>query len=77
MQTLLQLERSGLLREAAGDEVRVIVAEDIAEHFGEHYRTFPSAFRQGGLEIRRDCVPKPCVLQTRMDERVRAAQQQQ
>lgn len=70
MQTLQKLERTGLLREASGDEVRTIVAEDIADHFGDRYRAFPHGVKQGGLEIRRDRLPKKCVLLARTDDRI-------
>lgn len=74
-QTLQKLERTGLLRQAGGDEVRTIVAEDIAEHFGERYRVFPAGVKHEGLNIRRDSVPKTCVLRARIAERVSVASQ--
>lgn len=53
--------------------MRTIVAEDIADHFGERYRTFPHGVKQDGLEIRRDRLSKKCVLEARTEDRVAAA----
>lgn len=53
--------------------MRTIVAEDIADHFGERYRAFPHGVKQDGLEIRRDCLPKRCVLEARTEDRIAAA----
>lgn len=72
-QTLLELERFGLLRETSADEIRTIVAEDIADKFDERYRCFPCGPRQNRLEIRRDRIPETCVLKARIDERVSLA----
>ncbi|KAL2283954.1 hypothetical protein FJTKL_09202 [Diaporthe vaccinii] len=57
---LLALEKLGALPTPAADEVRNIIAEGIADKFGETYRTFPCA--RLGTEIRRDAVPKQCAL---------------
>lgn len=57
---LLALEKLGALPTPAADEVRNIVAEGIADKFGEPYRNFPCA--REGIEIRRDAVPKQCSL---------------
>ncbi|KAG6367152.1 hypothetical protein INS49_001336 [Diaporthe citri] len=57
---LLGLEKLGALPTTAADEVRNIIAEGIADKFGETYRTFPCA--REGTEIRRDAVPKQCSL---------------
>lgn len=59
-QQLLALEKLGVLPTPAADEVRNIIAEGIADKFGETYRTFPCA--RLGTEIRRDAVPKQCAL---------------
>lgn len=59
-QQLLALEKLGALPTPAADEVRNIIAEGIADKFGETYRTFPCA--REGIEIRRDVVPKQCAL---------------
>ncbi|KAI7774263.1 hypothetical protein LA080_009013 [Diaporthe eres] len=60
LETLLALEKLGALPTPAADEVRNIIAEGIADKFGETYRTFPCA--RLGTEIRRDAVPKQCAL---------------
>lgn len=62
MQIILKMEKADLLRETAGDHIRVIVAEGIAQSFGDRYRVYPSAPRPDKLPIRRDSVPNPCVL---------------
>ncbi|KKY32253.1 hypothetical protein UCDDA912_g07794 [Diaporthe ampelina] len=68
---LLALEKLGALPTHAADEVRNIVAEGIADKFGESYRTFPCA--REGIEIRRDAVPKPCALRKSAQEFVAQA----
>ncbi|KAG8166758.1 hypothetical protein KVR01_002447 [Diaporthe batatas] len=60
METLLALENLGTLTSTAADEVRNIVAEGIANKFGELYRSFPCT--REGVQIRRDAVPKTCSL---------------
>lgn len=59
-QQLLALEKLGALPTTAANEVRNIVAEGIADKFGEPYRNFP--FAREGTEIRRDAVPNQCSL---------------
>ncbi|KUI54208.1 hypothetical protein VP1G_01556 [Cytospora mali] len=68
--TLLQLEKLGVLDGDDADEIRNIVAEGIAEKFDERYRTFPSDSM--GVQIRRDMIPKPCVLKKRVDAHAKA-----
>lgn len=70
-QQLLALEKLGALPTLAADEVRNIIAEGIADKFGDNYRKFPCA--REGIEIRRDAVPKPCVLRKSAQEFVAAA----
>lgn len=70
-QQLLGLEKLGALPTPAADEIRNIVAEGIAEKFGETYRTFPCA--REGTQIRRDAVPKPCSLRKSVQEFVAEA----
>ncbi|CAN8100569.1 unnamed protein product [Discula destructiva] len=62
--TLLKLEGAGLLQAAAADHIRIIVAEGIADSFGERYRTYPSAPRLTAVPIRRDAPVAKCPLAT-------------
>lgn len=61
------MERSGLLQEKAGDHIRVIAAEGIADHFGDRYRSYPLVPRPYNVPIRRNVVPDPCVLVAKSD----------
>lgn len=47
------------------DEIRNIVAEGVADKFNKRYRPFPG--EREGVEIRRDIVPKECVLKKRFE----------
>lgn len=58
------MEKAGLLQEEAGDHIRIIVAEGIAEMAGDRYRSYPSVPRPDKVPIRRDMIPHPCVLAT-------------
>lgn len=65
-QQLLALEKLRALTPTAADEVRNIVAEGIANKFGEPYRSFPCT--REGVQIRRDAVPKNCSLRESAEE---------
>lgn len=56
------MEKAGLLQATAGDHIRVIAAEGIADHFGDRYRSYPLVPRPDNVPIRRDLIPAPCVL---------------
>ncbi|KAJ4418574.1 hypothetical protein N0V82_005459 [Gnomoniopsis sp. IMI 355080] len=58
------MEKAGILQEEAGDHIRIIVAEGIAEMAGDRYRSYPLVPRPDKVPIRRDLYPHPCVLAT-------------
>ncbi|ROW13649.1 hypothetical protein VPNG_04520 [Cytospora leucostoma] len=62
---LLKLEKLGALTVEDADEIRNIVAEGIADKFNKRYRAFPG--EREGVEIRRNMVPKECVLKKRSE----------
>ncbi|KAI3398556.1 hypothetical protein diail_8901, partial [Diaporthe ilicicola] len=68
---LLALEKLEVLAPSSADEIRNIVAEGIADKFGETYRAFPGA--REGTEIRRDAKPQPCALRKSVEKFVGAA----